>query len=131
MLLFCLHPYFLCRTCNGRQQGHQTFFIHLAAVAGEGVVAPLHAEGEHDLAHHVVFKGGVALCDALAQCFFHTVDEQALPGAGEQGVDLLLIGHEGSEHLPRQPFGALAHIAGGRLPTTACTISSSMALARA
>ena len=42
-----LHPDFLRRPGNGRKQSHQPLFVHLAAVAGEGVVAALHAEGKH------------------------------------------------------------------------------------
>ena len=110
-----LHPDFLRRPCNGRQQSHQTLFVHLAAVAGEGVVAALHAEGKHDLAHHIGIKRGVSLRDAFAHGRFHPVDEQSLPGAGKQDADLGLIPGKGPEHFPGQPLGALAHITGGQL----------------
>ena len=40
-----LHPYPLRGAGDGGKQGHKAFFVHLTAVAGKGVVAPLHAEG--------------------------------------------------------------------------------------
>ena len=109
-----LHPYPLRGAGDGGQQGHKALFVHLAAVGGKGVVAPLHAEGKHHFAHYVRLKGGVGLGDALAHGLLHPVDEQPLPGAGEEHADLGLMRGEGAEHLPRKPLGALAHIAGGQ-----------------
>ncbi len=77
-------------------------------------IRELYAEGKHHLAHYVRLKGGVGLGDALAHGLFHPVDEQPLPGAGEEHADLGLMRGEGAEHLPRKPLGALAHIAGGQ-----------------
>ena len=99
------HPDLLGCPCDRGKQGHQTGLVHLAAVAGEGVVAALHAEGKHDLTYHIGIKRGVALRDAFAHCSFHAVDEQPLTGAGKQNADLGLLPGKRPEHFPGHNLG--------------------------
>ena len=97
-----LHPYPLRGAGDGGKQRHKALFVHLAAVGGKGVVAPLHAEGKQDAPVGVRCKGGVFGSQTVSQTLFNAVGKDSLPCPGEKDVHRLLVLNKGMEQFTGQ-----------------------------